>query len=207
MIGRSLAPLPGWAFLRVSQARGLCAGVLEPCTSGMGGPALNPIRLTQTGPGQRCIDATLAASEYQSPWQKFWADAKPVERFGRPMRSGCADGFQRCIQQSRLAPSGSAGPWPVAHGAGPGGVVDAAAGGGRGGASAANSLQRHQRPLALGALLIRDDGAVPTSEQLVSSAVGQLQLSGIGRGPGGAQQRPAQPVALLERIGRWLAAG
>jgi len=56
-------------------------------TGGSIGPALNPIGLQQTGPGQRYLDATVALEEHKTPWQKFWANEKAVNTFSRPVRS------------------------------------------------------------------------------------------------------------------------
>jgi len=50
------------------------------------GPALNPIGMGQTGPGQRYLDPTVAADNYISPWEKFWTNQKAVARFSRPVR-------------------------------------------------------------------------------------------------------------------------
>ena len=56
-------------------------------SNGMGGPALNPIGLSNAGGGQRYVDATVAADNYQTDWAKFWADEKAVANFSQPVRS------------------------------------------------------------------------------------------------------------------------
>lgn len=51
------------------------------------GPALNPIGLQQGRKKGLYLDGNTALAEYESEWEKFFADPKKVQRFSQPVRS------------------------------------------------------------------------------------------------------------------------
>ena len=52
------------------------------------GPALNPIGLSNSGPGQRYLDPQVAfeVERKNTAWNRFWDDEKAVARFSRPVQ-------------------------------------------------------------------------------------------------------------------------
>lgn len=56
--------------------------------NGMGGPALNPIGLSNARGGKPMyLDGNVALQEHVTEWQKFWDNPRKVERFSKPVRS------------------------------------------------------------------------------------------------------------------------